>query len=150
MEMANTLEGRPIFLSMSTLDFVRDIPDGYLVRGMRDKAVLRKAFSQKLGAFSATPKKQFNAPFLLDGPLGKEFMNEGALKEVGLVDPALVARAQAARHEAGDPLAQSFAKVFLQNCLVTQMLDRFLVKGQAPARDLDYEEEFLAKHTETL
>ncbi|RYZ99386.1 MAG: asparagine synthase, partial [Proteobacteria bacterium] len=150
MEMANTLEGRPIFLSASTLDFVRDIPDGYLVRGMRDKAVLRKAFAQKLGAFSATPKKQFNAPFLLDGPLGKEFMNESALKEVGLIDPALVAKAQAARHDPSDPLAQSFAKVFLQNCLVTQMLDRFLVKGQAPTRDLNYEEEFLAKHTETL
>jgi asparagine synthase (glutamine-hydrolysing) len=150
MEMANTLEGRPIFLSQSTLDFVRDIPDGYLVRGMKDKAVLRKAFSQKLGAFSAAPKKQFNAPFLLDGPLGKEFMTESALREVGLIDPALVARAQSARHDDSDPLAQSFAKVFLQNCLVTQMLDRYLVKGQAPERNLNYEEEFLDKNTETL
>jgi asparagine synthase (glutamine-hydrolysing) len=150
MEMANTLEGRPIFLAQSTLDFVRDLPDGYLVRGMRDKAVLRKAFARKLGAFSAAPKKQFNAPFLLDGPLGREFMTEGALREAGLIDPALVARAQAARHDDGDPLAQSFAKVFLQNCLVTQMLDRYLVKGQAPERKLGYEEEFLEKHTENL
>lgn len=150
MEMANTLEGRPIFLAQSTLDFVRDLPDGYLVRGMRDKAVLRKAFAQKLGAFSTTPKKQFNAPFLLDGPLGKEFMTDSALREVGIIDPALVARAQAARHDASDPLAQSFAKVFLQNCLVTQMLDRYLVKGQAPTRRIDYEEEFLEKNTETL
>ena len=150
MEMANTLEGRPIFLSQPMLDFARDLPDGYLVRGMKDKAILRKAYSQKLGAFSAAPKKQFNAPFLLDGPLGKEFLNESAIRETGLLDPALITRAQAARHDPADPLEQSFAKVFLQNCLVTQMLDRYLVRGQAPTRDLDFEEKFLDERTETL
>jgi asparagine synthase (glutamine-hydrolysing) len=150
MEMANTLEGRPIFLSQRALDFARDVPDDYLVRGMRDKAVLRKAYAERLGAFSAAPKKQFNAPFLLDGPLGREFMNEAAIKEVGLLDPALIKRAHEARHQAADPLEQSFAKVFLQNCLVTQMLDRYLVKGQAPTRDQAYEDKFLAERTENL
>ncbi|MGZ6290441.1 MAG: asparagine synthetase B family protein, partial [Bdellovibrionota bacterium] len=57
MEMANTLEGRPIYLSRACLDFYDQLPDNYLVRGLRDKAVLRKAYSGALGDFAATPKK---------------------------------------------------------------------------------------------
>lgn len=147
MEMANTLEGRPIFLSRAALDFVETSPDNHLVRGLRDKAVLRKAYRGSLGAFAASPKKQFNAPFLLDGALGREFLSEAALRETGLIDPALVARA---RLGAQDPLEQSFSQVFLQNCLVTQMLDRYLVRGEAPERDLAFEENYLDKNTADL
>ncbi|MGZ2996269.1 hypothetical protein AAER26_26280, partial [Pseudomonas aeruginosa] len=68
-------------------------PDHYLVRGMRDKAVLRKAYAGELGDFASTPKKQFNAPFLLDGALGREYLSEEALRRTGLIDPALVQRA---------------------------------------------------------
>ncbi|MFX5718697.1 hypothetical protein ABTE23_21985, partial [Acinetobacter baumannii] len=76
--------------------------------GMRDKAVLRKAYAKELGEFSATPKKQFNAPFLLDGPLGREFLSDEALKRTGLIDPAKIARARDLRPETRDPLARSF------------------------------------------
>jgi asparagine synthase (glutamine-hydrolysing) len=149
MEMANTLEGRPIFLTNATRDFFRHSTDSHLVRGMRDKAVLRKAYQQRLGAFAAAPKKQFNAPFLLDGPLGQEFLSPSALNSVGLIDPAKVVAARAQRL-ATDPLQRSFAQVFLQNCLVTQMLDRYLVRGQAPERNLSFEENYLDEKTVNL
>ena len=150
MEMANTLEGRPIFLSNATREFFRTLPDHYLVRGMRDKAVLRKAYAKELGAFASTPKKQFNAPFLLDGALGKHFLGAKALCDANIIDPVRVALAQKRRRESQDPLEKSFAEIFLQNCLVTQMLDQYLVRGQAPLRDLSREEKFLDEHTEQL
>jgi asparagine synthase (glutamine-hydrolysing) len=150
MEMANTLEGRPIFLSNGTRRFFRDLPDHFLVRGMRDKAVLRRAYSRELGAFSATPKKQFNAPFLLDGDLGRHYLSGKALLHTGLIDPALVTKADARRREAPTALERSFADIFLQNCLVAQMLDQYLVRGQPPSRDLAKEEKFLDEHTEEL
>jgi hypothetical protein len=117
---------------------------------MRDKAVLRKAYQKELRSFSATPKKQFNAPFLLNGALGKEFLSPEALKKGGLIDPSLVEHARLAQKKDNDPLERSFAQIFLQNCLVAQMLDRYLVRGQPPTRDLAYEESFLDQRTETL
>lgn len=150
MEMANTLEGRPIYLSRAALDLVEQLPDHHLVRGLKDKAILRKAYAGELGDFASTPKKQFNAPFLIDGPLGREFLTPAALKSTGLIDPALVERAFQARAKGQDALERSFTEIFLQNCLVTQMLDRYLVHRQPPERDLDSEERRLAEGTVDL
>lgn len=150
MEMANTLEGRPIYLSNSALEFLDASPDSHLVRGMRDKAVLRKAYASSLGKFAAAPKKQFNAPFLLDGPLGQEFLSGASLREAGVIDPAKVDFARRQLRESTDPLEKSFAQIFLQNCLVTQMLDRYLVRGEAPTRDLAFEEKYLDENTVDL
>jgi asparagine synthase (glutamine-hydrolysing) len=146
MEMANTLEGRPIYLTRALLDFARHSPDAHLVRGLRDKAILRKAYAKDLGNFAQAPKKQFNAPFLAAG----EFLEASNLKESGLFDPALIQRVQVVKNNTKDPLERSFADIFLQNCLVTQMLDRYLVRGQAPERDLNYEEKFLDQRTEKI
>lgn len=150
MEMANTLEGRPIFLSAATRLFMQRMPDAWLVRGMRDKAVLRRAYRDDLGPFSLTPKKQFNAPFLLQGRLGKEFLGPKALIGTGLIDPARVAKAEKLLATSQDELEKSFARIFLQNCLVAQMLDRYLVRGEPPAREIEFEEKFLDKHTVDL
>ena len=146
MEMANTLEGRPIYLSREILDLVIKTPDIHMVRGMKDKAILRKAFASELGGFISSPKKQFNAPFLFDGILGKEFLNPSALKETNLIDPEKVARARIARLEPVDALEKSFAEIFLQNCLVVQMLDRYVVKGNPPTRDIAFEENYLERN----
>lgn len=150
MEMANTLEGRPIFLSHGILEFMRKLPDGYLVRGMRDKAILRKAYEVELKQFALTPKKQFNAPFLWNSELGREFLNESSLKEAGLIDPSLVALAKENVVNSQNALEKSFQEIFLQNCLVSQMLHRYLVQGNPPQRDLNFEEKFLAENTENL
>lgn len=149
MEMANTLEGRPIFLSNSALDFFDRSPDSHLVRGLCDKAILRKAYCPSLGQFSTTPKKQFNAPFLLDGPLGQDFLSPEALRNTGLIEATKVSRAREQLHSS-DPLERSFAQIFLQNCLVTQMLDRYLVRGEAPIRDMAFEENYLDENTVDL
>ncbi len=150
IEMANTLEGRPIFLSNATRQFMQRMPDAWLVRGMRDKAVLRRAYRDELGKFSLTPKKQFNAPFLLQGKLGKEFLGPKALIETGLIDPARVSKAERILTTSQDELEKSFARIFLQNCLVAQMLDRYLVRREPPRRDIPFEEKFLDKHTVDL
>lgn len=147
MEMANTLEGRPIFLSNATREFMQRMPDAWLVRGMRDKAILRKAYSLELGTFSQSPKKQFNAPFLFQGKLGKEFLSPRALIEANIIDPARVAKAEKVLNTTQDALEKSFAQIFLQNCLVAQMLDRYLVRREPPKRDIAMEEKFLDRHT---
>lgn len=149
MEMANTLEGRPVYLTQEILKFYQNLPDGFLVRGMKDKAILRKAYQKELGSFSQSPKKQFNAPFLYESELGHQHLSEQAIKDAGIFDPALVKKAKAARAKA-NPLEKSFVDIFLQNCLVTQMLDQYLVQGKAPERNLAYEEDFLDKNTVKL
>lgn len=147
MEMANTLEGRPIFLSKEIQDFLNHLPDSYLVRGLKDKAVLRKAYEKELQGFSRSPKKQFNAPFLFKGKLGKEFLSPKALKAAGLIDPVLVARAKRKLLFSKPGLERSFTQIFLQNCLVTQMLDRYLVRGQAPEREAAFEQKYLERNS---
>lgn len=149
MEMANTLEGRPIFLSKKIGNFCRQSPDHHLVRGMKDKAILRKAYADSLGKFSRTPKKQFNAPFQIDGKLAKEYLSDAFVQEAGVLDSSKIAMAKSLL-QSQDPLQKSFAQIYLQNCLVTQMLHRFFVLDQAPERDSNFEETFLDQHTVNL
>jgi asparagine synthase (glutamine-hydrolysing) len=149
MEMANTLEGRPIFLSKEIRAFMQASPDHHLVRGMRDKAILRKAYAEKLGNFSRSPKKQFNAPFQLEGKLAREFLSDAALRESGLFQASQIQSAKDLFLSA-DPLQKSFAQIYLQNCLVSQMLHRFFVLDQAPVRNASYEENFIDQHTVNL
>lgn len=148
MEMANTLEGRPIFLSRSVLEFVRHLPDHFLVRGLRDKAVLRAAYSSELGSFTRAPKKQFNAPFLAQSQ--GDLLQEQNVREAGLVDPSVVKRVAAAKGDSSRPLHQSFASMLWQNLLVAHFLDRHLVKRSPPERDLAFEEKFLDEHSGRL
>ncbi|NUM89131.1 MAG: hypothetical protein HUU37_08005 [Bdellovibrionales bacterium] len=150
MEMANSLEGRPVFLSRSVLEFARGLPDHFLVRGLRDKAVLRAAWGQELGSFSHTPKRQFNAPFLADGPLARELLSPGNVAGAGLVDPAVVSRVEEARRSQADPLRRSFASMLWQSLLAAHFLDRHLVRRQAPQRDLAFEEKFLDERSGRL
>lgn len=150
MEMANTLEGRPIFLSQEILHFMESMPDHYLVRGMRDKAVLRAAYAKELSHFSRAPKKQFNAPFLQDGSLLNEFLSEENIRRVALLEPGDVARIRQALSSEQDPLQKSYLSMILQNILVLHMLDRYLVRGESPERNLEFEEGFLDEKTEAL
>ena len=100
--------------------------------------------------FALTPKKQFNAPFLFDSELGKDFLSENNLKSQQLIDPKLIERIRTIRLSTKDPLQKSFADIFLQNSLVTLMLDLYLVRNQPPERQLDFEEQFLEQSTERL
>ncbi len=150
MEMANTLEGRPIFISREILNFMAELPDEQLVRGMRDKAILRRAYSQELKQFSRSPKKQFNAPFLQEGKISREFFAADNVRAAGLCDPSLPARLSAQIAVEGNPLTRSYLSMLRQNLLVLHMLDRYLVKGEEPARDISYEEKFLDERIVSL
>lgn len=151
MEMANTLEGRPPLLSQPILKFIRTLPDHCLVRGLRDKAVLRLAYAEELREWALAPKKQFNAPFLYEGELGKKYLDPANVERVGLIPAAAIAAARAAAADTAlDPMRRSYARIFLQNSLVTHLLDDYLVRGNDPVRDLDWEEKFLDERTETF
>lgn len=151
MEMANTLEGRPVFVGRDLFQTIAEVPDHFLVRGLTSKAILRKAFASDLRSFSRIKKKQFNAPFLFDSPLGREFLSEKSIKNTALIDPALVQKAKTLRQNPSlDPLQKSFVDIFLQNALVTQLLDHSLVRGNGWTRDLEFEESFLEKNTVQL
>ena len=148
MEMANTLEGRPPFLSRSILEFIRALPDQALVRGMRDKAIQRKAYSAELSDWVKAPKKQFNAPLFYEGELGDRYLSNEVITQVGLIDPESVARARKDVKSGSSPLARANAELFLQSALVTHMLDEYLVRGKNPERDLEHEENFMKERGE--
>jgi len=150
MEMANSLEGRPIYLSQEILDLVRSLPDAALVRGMRDKAILRKAYQKELGGFSLAPKKQFNAPFLQTSRLKEKYLSKEIIARAGLLDPKQIAFASRDAEENPSALERSFAQMFLQNAIVSHILHESLVEGNIPERNLSYEENFLDEHTELM
>ena len=150
MEMANTLEGRPPFLARAILEFMRGLPDQALVRGMRDKAIQRKAYASELKEWARAPKKQFNAPLFYAGSLGERYLGKDSLARAGLVDPKSVERAKADAKSARSPLARANAELFLQSTLVAHMLDEYLVRGIEPQRDFDHEENFMDERGESL
>ena len=146
MEMANTLEGRPIYLSKDILSFAQELPDVALVRGMRDKAILRKAYARELKSFAATPKKQFNAPFLFNEKLQKEFLEEDCLKTTGIFDYKRITQLQAAIQNEKNLLQRSYKQIFLQNILVLHMLQHFLIEGRQPQRDFSWEKRYIERN----
>jgi asparagine synthase (glutamine-hydrolysing) len=153
MEMANTLEGRPIFLSQRLLKLTEEIPSSFLVRGLKDKAVLRAAYSERLGSFAQAPKKQFNAPFLAESDWARDLLSDSNLKASSLAQWLSGSQIQAALKsslEEKDPLAKSFSRIFLQNCLVSLALDRYLVRGFVPERNLEWEESYLNQMSRTI
>lgn len=150
MEMANTLEGRPPFLSRAILDFMRAQPDASFLRGFRDKAILRKALQGELKEFASAPKKQFNAPFLLDSPLAKKMLAISRAEQVGLISATAITSAIQGVRQQVNPLLRSWSQIFLQNVIVTHMLDEMLVQGHEPTRDLAWEDQFIDSHSECL
>ncbi|MCO5143296.1 MAG: asparagine synthetase B [Oligoflexia bacterium] len=145
MEMANTLEGRPIFLSREIYEATKNLPNHFLVRGMQEKAILRAAYKGQLQRFAYTPKKQFNAPFLFNSTLGDRYLSKSSLIKTGLFDPSIVTRIKEQQQAEKDPLTLSFINIFLQNCLVTQMIDEYIVQKKPPERNISFETEYLDK-----
>jgi asparagine synthase (glutamine-hydrolysing) len=150
MEMANTLEGRPPFLSRAIMNFMRELPDQAFVRGMRDKAIQRKAYAVEMKDWVRAPKKQFNAPLFYAGDLGQRYLSAEVLRSAGLIDPKSVDRARRDARQAASPLARANAELFLQSALVAHMLDEYLVRGKDPVRDMNFEDKFMNERGELL
>lgn len=146
MEMANTLEGRTPFLSDVLRRYVAGLPDRLMVSGLRDKVLLRRAYAGRLTAgFAATPKKQFNAPFLNTSRLIDSFDAEAVLATTGL-NPSLTLSALQAR---ADGLAERDAYLSThlqsahQSAVALSIVHRTLVEDRPLVRDPSFERGYL-------
>lgn len=98
--MTNSIEGRFPFLDHRVIEFANALPARYKLRGLTEKAVLRRAMSGLLPTEVATRVKQpYRAPdcdsFFQDGrPLEyvAELMSQGSVNAAGYFDGAMVTR----------------------------------------------------------
>jgi len=147
MEMANTLEGRTPFLSNPLRKYVSTLPDRLLVSGLRDKILLRRAYAPRLTSdFAATPKKQFNAPFLNSSQLIEAFGGEHILAETGLNEGLSLSQLQHSVGEAAtsDPYAATHLQSAHQTAIAMSIVNRTIVQNAALARDENLEQRYLA------
>jgi asparagine synthase (glutamine-hydrolysing) len=148
MEMANTLEGRTPFLSDRLRRFVQGLPDRLMVSGLRDKILMRRAYRDLLGGdFAATPKKQFNAPFLDSDRLAVEFAVDDIFAETGL-NPALKAASltdAADRAAPADPYQATHLRAAYQTALAAGIVNHSIVQRRELPRDPALERRYLER-----
>lgn len=157
MEMANTLEGRTPFLSKRLRSLVRSLPDRALVAGFLDKAILRRSYLPRLGAFARTPKRQFGAPFLDNETLLARYPAAPALSAIGVDPIAALGRLRggagrgsaAPATDARSRYEATHVASALQTAVSFGIVHRALVEERPPPRDLALEENVLARGTRT-
>ena len=148
MEMANTLEGRTPFLSNQLRQYLSTMPDRLMVSGLRDKVLLRRAYASRLTQdFAATPKKQFNAPFLDSARLAEDFGADSILADTGLNHELPLHRLQTAAQKAGqdDPYLATHLRSAYQTALAASIVNRTIVQGEALERNAALEKTYLDK-----
>ncbi|MBT8429257.1 MAG: asparagine synthase C-terminal domain-containing protein, partial [Gammaproteobacteria bacterium] len=148
MEMANTLEGRTPFLSNQLRKYLATLPDRLMVSGLRDKVLLRRAYASRLTRdFAATPKKQFNAPFLDSARLAEDFDADDILMDTGLNGELPLHRLQTAAQKAGrdDPYLATHLRSAYQTALAASIVNRTLVQGRSLQRSDALEKAYLDK-----
>ncbi len=148
MEMANTLEGRTPFLSNRLRRYVQGLPDRLLVSGLRDKVLLRRAYGPRLTSdFAATPKKQFNAPFLNSDRLIARFDGEAILAETGLNETLPLSRLQrlAEQRATADPFGATHLQSVHQTAIALSIVHRTIVRDEALTRDEALEQRYLGE-----
>ncbi len=146
MEMANTLEGRTPFLSNKLRTFVATLPDKLMVNGLRDKVLMRRSYNARLGSdFAATPKKQFNAPFLDSNKLVSDFDTATIFADTGLnPDLSLAGLSQQAdRVEASDPYLATHLRAAYQTAIAASIVNRTIVLGTDLPREARFENGYL-------
>ena len=148
MEMANTLEGRTPFLSNPLRQYVATLPDRLMVSGLRDKVLLRRAYARRLTSdFAATPKKQFNAPFLNSARLTADFDADNIFAETGL-NPSLSLRQldqSASEAEREDPYQATHIRSAHQTALAASIVNKTVVDGTTLQRDQRLEQGYLGQ-----
>lgn len=97
MMMGNAVEGRTPFLDHRLIELAARIPPKFKLRGMNEKAILKRSFEDLLPpAISQRPKQPYRAPitacFARDADnLATQLLQEHALEESGLISvPAAV------------------------------------------------------------
>ncbi len=149
MEMANTLEGRPIYLDARLWNVVKTAPDWALVHGLKDKALLRQAGYNTLGPHAQVAKKQFNA-----APIGLALLENEDWFQKNILDqshfpiaPVQIRKAMIRFKDATDPLEQSFAQMFLQNVVAFIILQETIIEKKVPGRNASFEGNYLDTNT---
>ena len=148
MEMANTLEGRTPFLSNILRKYVATLPDRLMVSGLRDKVLLRRAYARRLTSdFAATPKKQFNAPFLDSARLAADFDADHVFADTGLNQRLSLQQLQTSATEAAknDPYLATHLRSAHQTALAASIVNKTIVGGTALQRDLRLERRYLGQ-----
>jgi asparagine synthase (glutamine-hydrolysing) len=148
MEMANTLEGRTPFLSNAVRKHVSNLPDRFMVSGLRDKVLLRRSYASRLTSdFSATPKKQFNAPFLNTPRLIERFDGENIFADTGLNESLSLSKLKEAAQAAGnsDPYFATHLQSAHQSAIAMSIVNKSIVKGVTLERDDDFERRYTSK-----
>ena len=98
--MANSIEGRFPFLDHRLIEFANGLPPAFKVKGLAEKFLLKKAFTQELPASIRTRTKQpYRAPdsasFFVDGrPVDyvAELLSPARVADAGLFDPVAVGK----------------------------------------------------------
>lgn len=148
MEMANTLEGRTPFLSNRLRQLIGTLPDRQMVSGLRDKVLLRRAYAPRLTAdFAATPKKQFNAPFLDSQRLIDEFDGENIFAQVGLNESLTLSGLKQSAEQIGasDPYLATHLNSTHQTAIAMSIVNHSIVQNQQLQRDEAIERKYLAQ-----
>lgn len=152
MEMANTLEGRPPFLSKKIKNFIYNLGDNFFVRGFEEKSILKRNFKIRFpeyANFIPREKKQFNAPFLFSDTFNfhAERIIEKSEKNCLIDDKNLKKFLTTFKpnHSVSD-YSDIFTKTAIQTLISFTYVDDYLVQGQKPTRDLNYEHKKINLH----
>jgi asparagine synthase (glutamine-hydrolysing) len=100
MAMAASIEGRYPFLDHRVIEFAARVPTGFKLRGLNEKAILKRAMASELPPSIVRRTKQpYRAPdsasFFEKGqplPYVAELLSESSLTAAGLFDPKAVAK----------------------------------------------------------
>jgi asparagine synthase (glutamine-hydrolysing) len=138
MLMAHSVEGRFPFLDREVMALAGSLPDGYRLRGLEEKCVVREVARGLLPEEILVRKKQpYRAPDALsfvgaDAPewVG-EVLSEAALARAGVFAPALVGQLHGKCRERGAKTPPSNAdNMALVGVLSTQLLHERFVRGR--------------------
>ena len=147
MEMANTLEGRTPFLSDKMRQLVYKQPDNALISGLRDKVLLRRAYSKVFGQkFANIPKKQFNAPFLDSEKLIKEYKAESIFSDTGISEELTLTSLlrKADLLEKDSPYYATHLRAVHQTAISLSIVNKTIVMNEEIIRDTEFEEKYIS------
>ncbi len=137
MAMANSVEGRFPFLDHRVIEFANALPPKFKLRGLTEKAVLRRSLVGLLPQeVIGRTKQPYRAPdsqsFFFDGgPLEfvAELLSPASLKRVGIFEPAAVARL-VGKCQSGRVVGFADNMAFV-GVLSTMLLDELMVHGSS-------------------
>jgi len=154
IEMANTLEGRPPFMSRQLKSFISNLNDNYFVRGFEEKSILKRSFRRHFSQFNQhvpVQKKQFNAPSLY-GKRAKFYQEriKHKIQNTSLLDPEILtdlfamSEIQIDHSNNNQRYLQSYMQSTLQMLSSFTYVDDFIVENKSVTRDYGYEERILS------